>query len=772
MNTSQPDYQRFIKSKSKVSQSYGKEIDRNSIHPKLFDFQKDIVVWACKKGRAAIFLDTGLGKSFVQLEWARLMGQTTLIIAPLSVARQTVREALKIGVEVKYVRHQNECQPGVIQITNYEMIEQFDPAFFGAIVADESSILKSIDGEVRHKLIEMFDKMPYKLACTATPAPNNQSEIGNHAEFLNVCTTNEMLSMFFVHANKVKETDAGRGRVVKTKQAGTKGQEWRLRNHARDHFYQWMASWSISLTKPSDLGYEDDGFILPPLNIYPSFEDVNYVPDDQLFFTGLSGIQDRHKVRLVTLSKRVQAAAEIINKSSEQWLVWCGLNSEGDELIKAIPGSTQVKGSDDIEDKINTIQGFQDGRVRVLITKIKIAGHGMNFQAAHNMMFVGLSDSWEGYYQAVRREWRYGQKLPVNVYLILSEVEREIYDNVMQKEAIAKRMTGELIKYIAGYEKGEIMNQTFQKTEYKEKTVTSKYFTAMLGDSCQRMKEIKDNSIDLSVYSPPFADLYTYSNSDLDLGNSKDWAEFFGHYAFIIRDLLRITKPGRLTCVHTSDIPAMAVRDGYIGMRDFPGAVVKAYETEGWVFTGRAIVGKNPQAQAIRTKAKALLFTQLRKDSSDSRPAILDQILIFRKEGDNAVPVRPVENGEIDNEKWIDWAGGIWTGIQESDTLQYSTGRAADDEKHICPLQLGTIERCIKLYSNPGETVFTPFMGIGSEAYQAIKFGRKAIGIELKESYFHIAIKNLEKIEQEYKGDWFSYAETLSQKAEEPVSEE
>jgi DNA modification methylase len=201
----------------------------------------------------------------------------------------------------------------------------------------------------------------------------------------------------------------------------------------------------------------------------------------------------------------------------------------------------------------------------------------------------------------------------------------------------------------------------------------------------------------------------------------------------------------------------MAVRDGYIGIKDFPGSVVNAYEAGGWIFTGRAIVAKNPQAQAIRTKAKALLFTQLRKDSSDSRPAILDQILIFKKPGDNEVPVMPVENGEIDNEKWIDWAGGIWLGISESDTLQYTTARDPNDEKHICPLQLGTIERCIKLYSNPGETIFTPFMGIGSEAYQALRFRRKAIGIELKESYFKIAIQNLDRAEA-YKVDLFEFA--------------
>jgi DNA modification methylase len=748
----------FIQTKGQVYFTHGKDIDREVINPVLFDFQKDIVKWAVRKGKAAIFLDTGLGKTFIQLEWARLIGETTLIIAPLSVARQTVREAKKIGIDVLYIRHQGECISGRIHITNYEMIHEIDPAAFGSVVLDESSILKSLDGSTKRKLIDMFEFTPYKLACTATPAPNDQSEIGNHAEFLNVCSTPEMLSMFFIHANKVIETSTGNGQILKTKQSGNRGQDWRLRNHAKDHFYQWMASWSISLTKPSDLGYDDDGYILPALHVNPLFVDVDYVPEGQLVFTGLQGIGDRLKIRKITLNERVKTAAELINGNKDQWLVWCGLNSEGDELEKAIPDAKQVQGSDNLEYKIDTIQAFQDGTVRVLITKQKVAGFGMNFQSAHRMVFVGLSDSWEGYYQAIRRQWRYGQKSEVDVYLVLSEIEREIYDNVMQKEGIAKRMTGELIKYIQHFEKEEIMNQVHQIDGYKQKTVTGSNFTAMLGDSCQRMSELEDDSIDLSVYSPPFADLYTYSNSELDLGNSRNWDEFFDHYAFIIRELLRITRAGRLTCVHTADIPAMAVRDGYIGMRDFPGAVVKAYEAEGWVFTGRAIVGKNPQAQAIRTKAKALLFTQLRKDSSDSRPAILDQILIFRKIGDNQIPVTPVENGEIDNERWIDWAGGIWTGIQESDTLQYTTARSPDDEKHICPLQLGTIERCIKLYSNPGETVFTPFMGIGSEAYQALKFGRKAIGIELKESYFNVAVQNLQKIESISNMNLFSWA--------------
>ena len=368
------------------------------------------------------------------------------------------------------------------------------------------------------------------------------------------------------------------------------------------------------------------------------------------------------------------------------------------------------------------------------------------------MIFFGLSDSWESYYQCIRREWRYGQKKPVNVYIVMSEAEQEIYQNVKRKERVAKLMTSELLRNISIYERRELkMAEDTNSIEIAfREPVKGERFTAINGDSCQELLNLAENSVDLSVYSPPFADLYTYTNSEKDLGNSRDWEEFFKHYAFIIRGVLRVTKPGRLTCVHTSDIPAMSVKDGYIGMKDFPGAVIKAYEAEGWTFVGRAFIQKNPQAQAIRTKSKSLLFVQLRKDSSHSRPAIVDQILIFKKDGECEVPIKPVEHGEMDNETWINWAHGIWFGISESDVLKYADARDKDDEKHICPLQLGTIERCIKLYSNPGETVLTPFMGIGSEVYQAVRFGRNGIGIELKDSYFDIAVRNLRYAEQHF----------------------
>lgn len=746
-------YEEFINSKLHKVMPSGIDIDPEQVNKILFDFQRDIVIWALRKGRALVGLDTGLGKTFIQLEWARLIANRSLIIAPLSVARQTVREARKLEIEVLYVRSMDEVVEDGIHITNYEMAEHIDAAAFGAVVLDESSILKAIDGKTRLMLTNKFGDVPYRLCCTATPAPNDSSEIGMHSEYLGVMKNNEMLASYFIHANKVTEiyTELNNGNtaILKTKQPGTNGQEWRLRNHGKKFFYKWISSWAMMMSKPSDLGYPDNGYKLPDLNITPIFIDVEIKREGQLFFTGLKGIQDRTDVRRSTLKDRVETAADMVNNSEDQWIVWCGLQQEADALKDAIPGAVEIRGSDSPDDKATQMERFQDGDYRVLITKPKIAGFGMNFQNAHNMVFVGLGDSWESYYQCIRRQWRFGQKYPVNVYIVLSEAEREIYQNIMRKEAMAKEMKRELINYVELYEKQELnIAPEVEDEEYTEKIEIGKNWTAMLGDSGKRLKEIETESIDMSVYSPPFADLYTYSNSLRDLGNSSSWDEFFIHYGFILRELYRIHKPGTVTAVHTADIPALSMKDGYIGVKDFPGAVIKAHQDAGWIYHGWAVVAKNPQAQAIRTKAKALLFVQLKKDSSKSRPAILDRVLFFYKPGERDNPVTPVERGEIDNERWIDWAGGIWTGISESDTLQYTTARDPEDEKHICPLQLGTIERCIKLYSNPGETVLTPFMGIGSEAYQAIKFNRKAIGIELKPSYYRVAISNLKSIEQ------------------------
>ena len=617
---------------------------------------------------------------------------------------------------------------------------------------DESSILKSIDGKTRLKLIKYFKSDKYKLCCSATPAPNDYTELGNHAEFLNICSTAEMLSTFFVNGNKTSESvTANDNHIIRVKHSNKHGTEWRLRYHAQKDYFLWLSSWAMAIRKPSDLNYDDDGYILPDLNIIPTITKSDYRPKDELFFSGLKGLKQRSDIRRDTIDNKIVAIKNLC-ANGEQWIVWCGLDIESKSAKENIEDAIEVKGADSSEYKAQCFEDFQDNKIRILITKTKIGGFGMNFQNCHNIIFYGMNDSWEGYYQAIRRCYRFGQTKPVNVYIVISDIETGIFENVKKKAEMAERMMNGLINEVKIFEMAElgkeskVIDYDLTTKEYK-----SEMFEAYLNDSCEKLKDFEDNSIHLSVYSPPFADLYTYSATNRDLGNSKDWQEFFFHYSFIIKELLRVTKPGRVSCVHTSDIPAMQMKDGYIGVRDFPGAVIEAHCKEGWTFYGRAIVTKNPQAQAIRTKAKGLLFVQLRKDSLASRPALLDHILIFKKPGEAETPVKPVENGEIDNEKWIDWAGGIWTGISESDTLQYSTARDKDDEKHICPLQLGTIERCVKLYTNPGETILTPFGGIGSEGYEAVRLGRKAILIELKESYFRILLQNMRGIESKVK---------------------
>ncbi len=715
------DYDTFLTTKQFYTHTSGIEVPLDAIHPLLFPFQRDLTRWSLRKGRSAVFADTGLGKTFIQLEWARLIAHRCLIVAPLSVARQTVREGRKLGLEIHYTRSGKDIVDG-INITNYEMAEQFDAADFDAVVLDESSILKSLDGKTRQRLTEMFADTPYRLCCTATPAPNDIAEIANHAEFLGIMSRSDMMATFFVH------DDEG----------------WRLKGHAHKPFFRWLASWGMSIRKPSDLGYDDDGYVLPALNINPVFVDTDYQPDDKLFFTGLDGIKDRLAVRKGTIDAKVICAAGLVNGNDEQWIVWCGLNAEADAITRLVPGAVNVQGSDTAEDKATAIESFQDGAIRVMVTKSKIAGFGMNFQNAHNMVFVGLSDSWEAYYQCVRREYRFGQTEPVNAYIILTEQEDAIYHNVMRKERDATDMARQLIENVQNYEREEILSAHSSDWQYTEDVHHGRDWTMYLGDSAQRLAEVPDNSIGLSVFSPPFLSLYTYSPTERDMGNSRTPDEFFHHFSYITDNLLRVTKPGRICCVHTADIPAMLVRDGYIGMKDFPGGVIRHFESRGWTWAGRAIIRKNPQAQAIRIHAKALLFNQLRKDASWTRPAILDQILIFQKPGENTEPIKP----DITNDEWIDWASGIWEGISESDTLQYTTVRSEEDERHICPLQLGTIERCIRLWSNPGDTILSPFAGIGSEGYVALKFGRKFVGVELKPEYWAQACRNLVKADE------------------------
>ena len=391
----------------------------DDLNGKLYDFQKDIVRWALAKGRAAIFADCGLGKTAMQLEWAHRVcvhtGGNALIVAPLTVSPQTVGEGLKFGVPVTLCETADDIQPGV-NITNYEKLDKFAGVHFSAVVLDESSILKSFTGKVRNQIIDFFSDTPFRLACTATPAPNDFMELGNHAEFLGIMSYSEMLSMFFVHD-------------------GGQTSKWRLKGHAEDVFWQWLGSWAVVMNSPADLGYDLPGYDLPPLRVH------EVIVDGDAPITESMTLTQRREARRATLAERCQAAADLVNGDpGEQWLVWCDLNSESEALAHGIPDAVEVKGSDRAALKSSRLLGFSMGFNRALVTKPSIAGFGMNWQNCHKMIFVGLSDSYEQYYQAVRRCWRFGQSEPVDVYIVISAREGAVKANIERKQADCDKM--------------------------------------------------------------------------------------------------------------------------------------------------------------------------------------------------------------------------------------------------------------------------------------------------------------------------------------------
>ena len=419
------NYKNFLEKKTIVSKDTGFTVNRKDLNNNLFEYQKDIVIWALKKGKSAIFADCGLGKSLMQLEWAEKVHEETngsiLILAPLAVTEQTYREGIKFGINSKVV----ECQEDVINginITNYEKLDKFDTSVFNGIVLDESSILKSFTGKVRNQIIDNFKNTPYKLACTATPAPNDYMELGNHSEFLGVMTRSEMLAMYFVHD-------------------GGNTSKWRLKGHATDVFWQWMSSWAVVITNPRDLDYEVEGYDLPKLNIHEIIVDGDEPIVETLTLT------QRRQARKESLEDRCKAASELVNNSDENWLVWCNLNDESKLLHELINDSVEVKGSDKAKHKTDSSISFANGDIKCLVSKPLIFGMGLNFQSCHNMIFVGLSDSYEQYYQAVRRCWRFGQEHEVNVYIVISAKEGCVKENIERKQEDANTMQQEMLKH-------------------------------------------------------------------------------------------------------------------------------------------------------------------------------------------------------------------------------------------------------------------------------------------------------------------------------------
>lgn len=721
------DYHEFIAAKRIVTVEAGLPVSADALNPKLFPFQRAITAWALRKGRAAVFADCGLGKTPMQLTWAQHVPGKVLILAPLAVSQQTVREGPKFGVHVEYAR---EPVAAKITITNYEMLEHFPTADYEGVVLDESSILKAYDGTFRNQVIGSFRHTPYKLACTATPSPNDYMELGNHSEFLGALTRTEMLSTFFVHD-------------------GGDTSKWRLKRHAEKDFWRWVCSWAVMIRKPSDLGFDDDGFILPPIHFHDVTVAATKATEGKLFAMPAATLEERRKARQSSIEQRAAKVAEIVGaKPREPWLIWCNLNSEGEAAAALIPAAFEIRGSDDREDKERTMLEFSSGLVRVLVTKPSIAGYGMNWQHCPNVVFLGLSDSYEQFYQAVRRCWRFGQTKPVHCYIVTAENEGAVTENIKRKEKDAARMAEEMVNHMHELNQREVQGRTVrQSAEVIHRIESGSAWTMHLGDCVDVVSAFPSDSIHYSVFSPPFASLYTYSASPRDMGNCRTHSEFYEHFRFLARELCRVTMPGRNLSFHCMNLPISKERDGYIGIADFRGDLIRIFQDAGFIFHSEVCIWKDPVTAMQRTKALGLLHKQIKKDSCMSRQGIADYLITMRKHGDNPERVGH-NNHDLPVSLWQKLASPVWMDIDPSDTLQRESAREEADERHICPLQLEVIRRALLLWSNPGDTVLSPFAGIGSEGYVAVQQKREFIGVELKESYFKQATANLKTAEQ------------------------
>lgn len=445
------DYLAFLARKAVLDPPTGLERIPD-LPAQLFAFQRDITTWALKRGRAALFAGTGLGKSFMELAWAdaihRETGKDILHLAPLAVSAQLVREADKFGIAARQVRDQSECLAGA-NITNYQKIDHFDLDRFGGVILDESSILKNQTGVYRTELIRRCRDIPFRLAATATPAPNDFMELGNHAEFLGVMSYTDMLATFFTHD-------------------GSETQKWRLKGHAEQAFWRWMASWAVMLRKPSDLGYSDDGYDLPPLILHQHVVAADYAPNMEtglLFPMQAATMQERLAARRGTIAERVAKAASL-TPADRPFVWWCNLNAESEALASAIQGAVEISGSDSEADKERKLIDFSEGRIRVLVTKPSICGFGMNWQHCADTGFVGLNDSFEQIYQAVRRFYRFGQTKPGNVHFIASEIEGAVVANIKRKEADADRMAAAMVIHMADLSTRAVRGLERDKGEY------------------------------------------------------------------------------------------------------------------------------------------------------------------------------------------------------------------------------------------------------------------------------------------------------------------
>lgn len=712
-----------------------------SVASHMHEYQAFCTAFAVARERAALFLECGLGKTSIALAWAELVRhrRPALIAAPLAAQYEFLAERDKFfpgySLEIlatKDVDRWLRKPTGIALVTHHAFIEPRDLSSVAAMVLDESSILKGGDGAViARNLVKAARPVGYRLALSATPAPNDPTEYATHATWLGLLRSDaEFRARFFVRD----------------------GKDWRIKGHAIRELPRWLSRFAVWMQDPTSYDMPCDA--LPDHDFERECVNVGNgaVAGDDLFGDVFSLAERSHVLKDEYASDtRMRAILEHVKGKPS--LVWVIRNKHGDDVERMLASSGirvgQVAGATSEDERVRIIRAFNAGELDTIVSKASVIGHGVNLQRTQVMVFAGYNESYEAFHQAVRRAHRQGRTGTLKVVMLVAEPERRIIE-ALDKKAVqwkedSRRQESSFREALAAdihaYHTGGTMLTTPEQSE-REPSVETEHFTLINGDSIEAMGDMDENSIDLSVFSPPFASLFTYSSDVADMGNTSEHedVEFDMHFAHFADALFRVMKPGRVVALHLAQIIAFRVRHGRKGVRDFRGRVINVMEDSGFHYYGEFVIPKNPQAVAIRTKSERLQFSQLRRDSLESSPALNDYVLEFRKPGKQAVRVL----SDASNEEWISWASGAWTDINETEVLQHRQARADDDEKHLAPLQLEVIRRIIRLWSNPGEVVLSPFAGIGSEVYTAIKLKRYGLGVELKPEYFREAVKHCE----------------------------
>jgi len=741
------DLKQFLESKKDKIIKTGFKVNDSDLNKHLFPFQKHVLKWLIELGRGAVFADCGLGKTIMQMDWADIVSRHTskpvLILAPLAVAAQTIKEGEKFGINI--VKFYIDYDEATGTINNYEQLKNMDCSIFGGVALDESSILKNYQGQTKRLIIDKFKYTQFKSAWTATPAPNDVIELGNHAEFLGVCRSKEMVAQYFINDAFNKDKRASK---------------YRMKKHAKKDFWKWVSQWAIMFSKPSDIGYSNEGYNLPELNIYNIKVPVSKQDNGKLFNDTKVSSTEFYSETKRTIKSRCLATANIVNNSSENFILWIKVDDDEDELLNLIPNAIAVNGKHKPEVKINRLLGFAKNEHRVLITKLKIGMFGLNWQNAYNMIFVSFDFSFEGMYQGIRRMFRFGQINKVSVGLVITETMGNVLESVKRKEKQDIEMREEMRLAVQTATKEICISK-------ESETIEGLNWKLTHGDSCEELPRWGTNSKDMYIFSPPFKDLYVFSDDERDLSNVTNSDVFYQHFSYLLPEIYRTLKEGRMCVIHCMNMATTIGTDGVNEIIDFRGELIRLFQSHGFIHHSETIpfynnaeiqmelspevtIFKDAMDIAKRTNNHQLLYGSVKKDSTKARMAFPDYMLVFKKPGKNLEPVLPEKNG-LTFEYWCKIAQPIWMDIQTNDVLKTKETKSVDAEKHMTPTQREPLKRMIQLYSNIGDEVCSPFNGWGTEGVVSILNDRKYRGIELKKEYFQTAVNNM-RIAQQNKG--------------------